>query len=355
MSIFGNKSVTEPTEIEAPVVEGYSLEVGGDLMALSESFDDANEIMEAFYAIEMGKIQHKRAVQESTYVEDEESVTEAASDAVKNGAEKIKKFFMNLWAKLTAFFKSVVAYFDAFTKTGESFAKKYESKVKVSSVKIKAHKYTNLEAGFDKDSLPSELESMVSRAVATAEANSKEDAEQLREIIKERKENRQKDIANYRADVVGSGGELTSDEFKSALFSFFRSGAKPKAEKDEITLSMGEVFKALKDKAPGKAAKDFKTAVDKEFKKALTQISKVEKSLKKSQTAKVGDKEYSVSKENVSVALEALRTFSSEFSARKDVQLTAFRVWRVAIAERQVAYRQAVVKALGKSEKTAEA
>lgn len=341
------ESTTEDTTIlEAPVYEGYSVENNGDLQIMTESTEDALAIMEAIYFIDMAEVAQTRAVQESTGTEEDfEAVTEAT---VKDAAEKIKQFFMKMWGKLVAFFKSAVSYLDAFTKSGEKFAEKYEkvlAKKDLSGFKAKVHTYTNLEAQWGKDELSKQVKGLVDTAVSVASAADGGKNEELKAAIAKVKENRGEILGKYRGEMVGAG-QLNDEEFKRELYGAFRNGAKPGEDKKESTIKISEILAALKDKNAVKSAKDFKAGVDKEFKDALTKIAAIEKSVKKSSTIKHGDSEHKIDKDGTGVALEALRTYSSFFSQYKGIQMTAFRAWRTAIAERQAAFRGVVVSAV---------
>lgn len=340
------ESTVDTTNLEAPVYEGYSIENNGDLQLITESNDDALAIMEAIYYIDMAEVAQTRAVQESTGTEEDfDAVTEAT---VKDAAQKIKEFFQKMWGKLVAFFKSVVAHLDAFTKSGAKFAEKYEkalAKKDLSGFKAKVHTYTNLEAQWGKDELSGHVKSLLDTAVAVASSADGGKNEELKSAIAKVKESREEIIGKYRGEMVGAG-QLNDSEFKRELHSVFRNGAKQGEEKKETSIKISEILAGIKDTHAIKSAKEFKAGIDKEFKDVLTKIGNIEKSLKKSSTIKHGDTEHKVEKDGTGVALEALRTYSTFFSQYKGIQMTAFRAWRSAITERQASFRSVVVSAV---------
>lgn len=350
MSIFGSKTQASE-EFTTPLFEGYGVEENGDLIAVQESHDDSLHVIKALHAIDMNELSMRSDVKQLTESGAEESAISSrmeeyeivSESAVKDAWAKVETFLKNLWGKIQAFFRSVLAHIDGFVRSNEAFAKKYETqlgKLDLSGYTREMYKYSNLD-GFEfqkdfSDEVAAEITSDMNGA----------SAEKLKSAIEEIKAGREEEISGARGHVVGKGS-LTAAEYKEALFAHYRSGARSKSDKSKEAINVSEMLTALKgskkmkDEA-GKAAKKF----DEDFKKALKKVSEFKTKVKSDSKKEGGDKAVA------SLTLEATRLFVNMFTAGRDITLTNFRAWRQATAERDSAYKSALVGALSyKAEK----
>lgn len=358
MSIFG-KGYNDST-VTAPVYEGYGVEVNGDILAITESFDDQLEIVKALHAIDMEELAMRsdvRQLRESgadiSAIEERQQQYEAVTEGmVKNAYQKIKEFFSKLWGKIKAFFASVVRYFDGLFKSSQDFVKKYEQQLKkldLQGFKYKMHKYTNLDGlkleGVDRKEV---IESVF--AVLKSFDGSEKGLEKLRDMIEEQRENKEKEAAEMRGQFVGKG-PLTQDEFTEALYAHFRNGATSDDDMEEQPVKIEEILVVLKDTKAKKEVEDFAKKNDEEFSKILKDISEIERKLITAKekdgayTVKHSDIEASVPTKASSLVLEQLRLAASFVSTQKDIEMQFFRAWRTAYAERESVYKRVCIAA----------
>lgn len=365
MSIFGKRNSTTET-FSAPVYEGYGVEVNGDILALQESWEDQLAIMEALHSLSMEEIALNgdiRVLEESGATASEidarydeyEAVTESMA---KNAWQKIKEFFQKLWGKIKAFFSSVVRTFDGVFKSSEAFVKKYEAQIKKLNLRgyeYKMHTYTNIdEAGFMSMDVKANTAKLLDVALQSAtRANTGKEIENLTSHIEEMRENREDDLNKYRAEVVGSSGSLTGEQFHEELYGMFRNGATGKEDAKEQSVDAGKLMDVIKNaKDAKKKADEFAKKTDAEFGKIIKTISDIESKLSSGEAkndhyeVKTGEKSTrNVKAEGVNKVIEALRIYSSSFSSQKDIQMTVFRAWKDAFNERNSVYKSALVGA----------
>lgn len=357
MSIFGKGYYT----VTAPVYEGYGVDVNGDILAITESFDDQLEIVKALHAIDMEELAMRsdvRQLRESGAdlyaIEVRQQQYEAVTEGmVKNAYQKIKEFFSKLWGKIKAFFASVVLYFDGLFKSSQNFAKKYEQQLKkldLHGFKYKMHTYTHLddlklEGGTSKEVIEdvfAELKSYVGR--------SEKHLEDLRNMIEKQRENKEKVDDELRGKFLKKG-PLTQEEFAEALYAHFRNGATSDDDMEEQSVEIEKILSVLKDTKVKKEVEDFAKKNDEEFSKILKNIGEIERKLSTakekdgSYTVKHSDFEANIPAKASSLVLEQLRLIASLTSSQKDIEMQFFRAWRTAYAERESVYKRVCLAA----------
>lgn len=358
MSIFG-KGYNNST-VTAPVYEGYGVDVNGDILAITESFDDQLEIVKALHAIDMEELAMRsdvRQLRESgadlSSIEERQQQYEAVTEGmVKNAYQKIKEFFSKLWGKIRAFFASVVRYFDSLFKSSKEFATRYErdlKKLDLQGFKYKMHKYTNLD-GLKLERIDrKEVVQSIFKGLKSVDA-SEQGLEKLRAEIEEQRQNKDKDVAELRGLFVKKG-PLTAEEFAEALYAYFRNGATSDDDAVEQDVNIEEIISTLKETKAKKEVEDFAKKNDEEFSKILKDISEIERKLATAKekdggyTVKHSDNEASVPTKASSLVLEQLRLAASFLSTQKDIEMQFFRAWRTAYAERESVYKHVCLAA----------
>lgn len=358
MSIFG-KGYNNST-VTAPVYEGYGVDVNGDILAITESFDDQLEIVKALHAIDMEELAMRsdvRQLRESGAdiyaIKERQQQYEAVTEGmVKNAYQKIKEFFSKLWGKIKAFFASVVRYFDGLFKSSQDFAKKYEQQLKkldLHGFKYKMHKYTNLDGlKLEVADRKEVIESLF--GVLKSVNGSEKGLEKLRDIIEELRENKEKMVADLRGQFIKKG-PLTQDEFAEALYAYFRNGATSDDDMEEQPVEIEKIIAVLKDTKAKKEVEDFAKKNDEEFSKILKDINEIERKLATAKekdgryTVKHSDNEARVPSKASSLVLELLRLSASSVSTQKDIEMQFFRAWRTAYAERDAVYKRVCLAA----------
>lgn len=353
MSIFGTQKTSSTEEITAPVFEGYSAEVNGDILAIQESWEDHMAVIEAIHELDMAEIGLRsdlKTLQESGATAEEISQREAEFEAVTEAAvgnawAKIKAFFTKLWGKIKAFFKSIVAQFDAIFKNSENFIKKYEGDLKrvdLTGFKFKMYDYTNIDAAkFMELDVSKEAKEMLDKAHAGLGIKSEDQVKALDGLITKIRENKSDLLDSYRGDVVGQSS-LSAAQFEQHLFGLFRNGADGKGDLEEKSVNITDVVAALKNTEGKKKADEFAKKTDTEFSNIIKKLGEMEAGLAKKGVE--NRENYSASRN--AKMIEGTRVFSSLFSAQKDIQLAVFRAWKTAYTERNSAYKHLVATAL---------
>lgn len=345
MSIFG-KSKGNSTSVTAPVYEGYGAEINGDILAIQESWEDHQTVIEALHALDIAELTLRNDVKslqesgaEASEIEAREAEYATVTEAmVKNAWEGIKNFFNKLWGKIKAFFKSIVAVFDGIFKNAQDFVKKYDAELRkrnLTGFEYKMHSYTNIDkAAFMELDVKAETQKILVDALKVATtANTDKEIETLGNEISKLKENKEDILDSYRGEVIGTAS-VNSNQFEQVLYSIFRNGAKDKGDAKEQAVKITEIIDALKNTDGKTKAEAFAKKTDEEFAKIIKTVADMENALGKS------DKHHDnyTPARNAKV-VEALRTFSTLFSAQKDIQLGVFRAWKTAFAERNSVYK----------------
>ena len=318
MTIFGRSSYS----YNIPVVEGYGVEVNGDILAIQESYDDQLAIIEAMYEIDMTEIEYRSQGQENSVV-----CEATIKDKAKNAWEKIKAFFKKLWAKLKAFFESMKRFVNGLFMSGYKFAQKYKSqleKLKLSGFKYEMFEYTNLDEEIDLNNIDS-ANNYVKEMVDKIKQSSIEKGKQ---VITELREMKDEHLNETRGFVVGKS-PLTSEEFKEEIYRFFRGG---KTVKTMQSVNINEVIKALLNKSQIKSVENLTKKIDNDLKDGLSKIDELKNA---------SDKD----KQKESLYLEFANILSPMFRNFTDVQLEMIRAWKDALVERNNVYKKVCIAA----------
>lgn len=363
MGIFTQSTSSNQVEdtIEAPVFEGYDYEVGGEMIALEESFDTRMNIVQAIHAMDSAEMEYNSKVatlkesageeevdaDELQAAEDElETVTEAS---MKNAWESIKKFFTNLWGKLRAFFDSVVRSLDALFKSGEAFAKKYESKakaLKLSGFKYEMYAYSNLDDyGVDVD-VKGEAQKAFDSIAAINASVTNDNSEAIRSEVSKLRSYKEDALQKIRGEAVGTSSPLSADQYKKELHEYFRGGG----SKSEVSVNLDHVLTVLKNTKAKAEALKVKKAIDTEFSDVIKKVNKMASEAGSSKVEEGGQ-----TKTTRQAKVEATRVYGSIFAAQKSIILQAFRAWKDAWSERDRTYKACVLAAFRHKEPKADA
>lgn len=353
-TIFG-KNNNSDTQI--PVFEGYSVEFGGAMQALQESFDDQLNIVQAIHAMDCEDLGHRKSIKALQESGADQAEIDAANQKFEvtmeglagNAWEGIKKFFSNLAGKFKAFFASVIRFFNGFIKSGKDFATKYEKELRrltLSGYKVKLYKYdesklkANEAAGF----LTKAESTLKSLLVDAPESASADTLKAAIEKIQEKKE----DVMDELRGEYTSGGSIKSSEYSEALFGHFRSGAKGESDKEEVSVEIGTIITTLKDEEPLKAAQAADTASNKAFQEKITKVGKMEKAANDA----IGKKGNSEGENNTKAYLVSYaHKEAGLFSEACTVAMQFFTAWKTAITERESAYKSVCTSAFRYKEK----
>lgn len=140
---LGNLSGVQESTFEVPVYEGYVDPSLDGIMAITQ--ETAHDFYQLNSALYVADVVHEEATLESAG-RAEEILESVVSDSV----EKMKKYFMNLWSKLKAWFASAIAYLKNMFVSGKKFVeanKKRLNEKNVLGFKYKGRKLTPSETG----------------------------------------------------------------------------------------------------------------------------------------------------------------------------------------------------------------
>jgi hypothetical protein len=267
---------------------------------------------------------------------------------MKNAWESIKKFFSNLWGKLRAFFDSVVRSLDALFKSGEAFAKKYESKaaaLKLSGFKYEMYRYSNLDDYSIDVDVQGEAQKAFNAIAAVNDSVTNDNADEVRSQVQTLRSYKEDALQRIRGAAIGSSSAVSAEQYKKGLHDYFRGGG----EKAEIAVNIDHILTTLKNtKAKAEAIK-VKKAVDSEFSDVIKKINKMA-----SETASSKVEEGGQSKDARQAKVEATRIYGSIFAAQKSIVLGAFRAWKDAWSERDRVYKACVLAAFRHKEPKAD-
>ena len=318
MTIFGRSSYS----YNIPVVEGYGVEVNGDILAIQESYDDQLAIIEAMYEIDMTEIEYRSQGQENSAL-----CESTIKDKAKNAWEKIKAFFKKLWAKLKAFFESMKRFVNGLFMSGYKFAQKYKSqleKLKLSGFKYEMFEYTNLDEEIDLNNIDNANE-YVKKMVDRIKQSS---IEESKKVITELRDMKDEHLNETRGFMLGKS-PLTSEEYKEELYKYFHGG---KTVKTMQSVNINEVIKALLNKSQIKSVENLTKKIDNDLKDGLKKIDELKNA---------SDKD----KQKESLYLEFANILSPMFRNFTDVQLEMIRAWKDALVERNNVYKKVCIAA----------
>lgn len=368
-TIFGNKS--NANSITAPVFEGYNVEDNGDLIALQESYEDQLNIVRSIHALDSEILTYqsdvsalKEASSSDYEFEQRNKEFEVVTEASVRGAwDSIKAFFNKIWGKIKAFFASVVRYFDGLFRSAQGFAKKYEAQLKrlvLDGFEFKMYTYTNLDMVGE---IPTAEDDSAVKALYKAvfeTATTHMTADQLKALrtqIDISKEKKEEVLNGFRGHIVGKGS-LNAEEYKAALFSFFRGGAKDDSDKKEQHIDINKILEEIKNTDAKKKIEAFAKETDKEFSDVLKRVDTLANKFRDAKPSADG-KEFTADVENhegitgehvISASargtvIEGVRATATFITSQKDVSLQSFRTWREAWAERDRTYRSICIAA----------
>lgn len=324
---------------------------GGALAIAMESVEELHEIFLEGYNFEQADLAaaiEGVALEGSQY----EAVAEAA---IKDTFKKIKDFFVKLWNKVKAFFHEVRKYLDAIFMSGKEFAKKYEKEInKLDNIKdLTVKMFTYDDAALDSvdkvadpqaaaDDINKDVNDYISKLEAKGLDNAgDDDIDEMKGIINELKNMEDDDIVS---DLTG-GKCKSADDYDEYLFGQFRNGATGQDDKDDRDLSKSDITNFVSVLTNSKAMSKFdsvQSSVDKMFSKAIKDVDTSEKKMSAIKNSKVA-----------STTAEMLRAYSSTISKTQTMTNKGITAWKVAVKERDAAYKTAIMAAFANNRKNA--
>lgn len=372
MNYFGNFSNNEHGVMPA---EGYDINHGAEYQIAMESMQASLEISNAF--ARMASIDYTLSHDIEMVVATESFFPEHMADGYVATMEgmagdvfsKVKDFIKKLWAKIKAFFASLVRSMDLMFKSTNDFVKKYKTqltKLNLSGFKYVTYNYTinvgsitGLYAILDtlNDDVSTDvfistgIRQNVGTDLRKSEHEGNEEAfKELDDELDRYRDKREERIDEFRAKIVG--GQPTANTFRSDLARILRDNANSKTERHII---MNDIIRDIESsnklrELVNKTQRDS----DKYFSKKIDQIDKIEKAVKE----KGAGATYKKGAQNVAYitkggtkayaerAAKYLNILSGDISARQAVINTAITTWNEAIKERDSEYKKIIRAAL---------
>lgn len=321
MSVFDLMGKSQNVEI---CEEDYGYEIGGDMAAFEEAFSELADLREMFADKNAEGV---KAIHESMQsgVTMESAVEEFRQSAVMEGflgsvKDRIIKMLKALKAKIVAFFKSALRYFNNIWMDNKKFVEKYGEEAKNKDLE-----------GFKFDMFNYDLSKFDPKNVLSGDVMSKVDA-QIRQDAGEKVDKHY--VVNLMADKLNVSGAADNAAIQKKLAELLRGGT----QKHEVAINaskISEFIKAIVDGEEIEAAKDaqgvFEDAIDEFMKKVESE--KEDNSEEKDEAIR-------------NYGSKVLSTEASYFTTAKDIGMGAFRTFTAVAKERNSAYRACIAKAL---------
>jgi hypothetical protein len=188
--------------------------------------------------------------------------------------EKVKKFFVSLWAKIKGIFNKFMSRFDAQFKGGKAFFDKYKkqladkfSKIDKDKVKFNGYKFQN------HNTANAALNKIGLDGISIANIASLTDSE-AEEVVKKR-EDLEDMLETFRGSLIGSG-KYSATEFNKELFEHFRGGESSKSDQDGVDFQYIAGVLGT-DKLKKNIETSYKT-IEKDINEMIKQCEKAQKS-----------------------------------------------------------------------------
>ena len=263
MAIFTN-TITK-NEIELPVYEGYGLENSEYMNIFTEALEDDLAVIEAMHGYDMaeilgnrkinGVIESKSAENVDYKPEEDEEIGELKEElqtTLEAEGEKAKSKFRQgvekVWAKIKAFFASVVRFFKNLGTTSKEFLgknKKYINNIK-SDLSFEYEMYNwnivrlTAEVGNNLKKTNSSIEDLQKQTIARMNDRfTDEDVAQMVDKLNTLSEH-YSDL--FRGTVVGET-KVSAEEYSDKLFNYFRGENARKDGKKPATITKAEIAK----------------------------------------------------------------------------------------------------------------
>lgn len=299
------------------VEEDYSIENNGHLVALAEAFDELAEINESLADINAQAID----AYADGYKDGGESGAQAAMEAfvgtpvmegfLGDAKDKIVNALKKLWAKIKAFFKSALAYFDAIFMSGKKFADKYKEEILKND--LSGFKYEMFEYTLD--------------AIDLGSVYTKAHNELGKKAVAGQVGNRKEAVKSTMQALCGAPVRDNA-AFHKELAKKLRGG---RSEKKEITPDISKIINELADNDALQACKDAQSNCDDLFQTALDNIQK--------------GIDHGVDKNNADATRNARDYYAITLEA-KSLGMTVFDAYKSAVKERESSYKGCLSKAL---------
>ena len=321
MSVFDLMGKSQNVEI---CEEDYGYEIGGDMAAFEEAFSELADLREMFADKNAEGV---KAIHESMQsgVTMESAVEEFRQSAVMEGflgsvKERILKMLKALKAKIVAFFKSALRYFNNLWMNNKKFVEKYGEEAKKKNLEgFEVDMFAYKTSEFDPKAV---MDSSVTNAIKQSAENDGKEAKA--------------NIIKAMAAKLGVGDARDNQDIQKKLGVKLRGGT----QKHGVPINaskLDEFIKAITDGGEVDACKEASDA----FEKAIDEFSS---EVEKAQDTNSSDKEKNDSdKDNMSKKLSEEATC---FTEAKNIGMAAFKTFTSVVNERNSAYRACVAKAL---------
>jgi hypothetical protein len=354
MSLFGKSTYSGNN---APVFEGYDCEVNGDLLAIQESYEDQLAVIEGLHALDMEELKFRgdlKSLTESSAADSEvearvseyDSVTESL---IKNVWEKVKEYLNKIWGKFTAFFHSVKRFFDGLFKSGKDFATKYAEdlkNLKLDGFKYKMFNYENLDGGKQAEIFETSKGALRAEVGDYKVIDSQPSADAVKKVIGDL-DNAKEDVMNKVRGKLMDKGSLNSQDYKTALFGYFRGGAKNSDDTKELDVDINSIMSILKESQISTVT-DAEKKINDQFTDEIKQITDLEKKYKDAQDDmyKKDSTATQAQKDKQAAIVAAVNKYATAFTEVKSIALEFFREWKSAFTERDRVYKSVCIHAL---------
>ena len=262
---------------------------------------------------------------------------------IKKAKDWVVSFFKKVWQVLQRFAANLTSAFH----TNSSFAKKYASQIREGAknfkndgkVKLKGYDYTNLDRLTAGDAWSSSKGVLGKLAGYSKKvANWKEgEIGDTSEFTNELKENT---VKAYRKHLCGTACE--AGEFREKLLDYVRGG-----EKKEMKMDADKVIEIL---GSGKDIKDCKDAIKKakeDYKKTISMLNELEKSLNKNINSESNKKKNVENNKKLGAVMRLTEMFKEVLSTTQAARAVVLSSFRGRMAQARM-YGQAYVAAANK-------
>lgn len=342
----------------------YTHDNGASRIAI-ESIEELHEIfIESFYNTEQAELAAATegvALEGSRY----EAVFEGA---ISDTMEKVKAFLKKLWEKVKAFFHQVKRYIDAMFMSGRDFAKKYKKDIIDADKTLKDFSFKMFEYADEKlDTMTNEIDVDGVRDKIIDEARENydkyytnmssqgltvQDAENaFNKSLEEYKKKIEEDT--LAKEMGGEMGATCADDLDEAFFSYWRSGATDKNDKDEIDItSLRHYLDILTD---SKALSQIDSAIkknDRAYAKAIKTVDDMEKQFSKdASNIKDTDDQSKMDKLRLTMGSKFATVMSTGISREQSMFNKFLTSWKTALKERDTVYKQLLIAGMTNAKK----
>lgn len=308
----------------------YNYDDGYITIYHESTFDLVDVFKSCFYEPEQVSLM---AAHEGTSVQESYEYREIMENVITDAFERIKVWLKSLWAKVKAFIANIISKLNVFHKDNadfvEAFNKKSTGNLNLSGFKYSMFTYTNIDEFEDHlqnniDKTMDSYDSLVDGKLKAGDSST-EAQNDLANMLDKAKE-------TFIKNVTGASDV---NDASDALYSYFRSGARPGDKKPEISVSSLDTYlSVLKSAKNAKDMAKYAKTIDNKFNNVMNGIKKAQKDHKD---------------DNVTVLL--LKKHCSAINELMYKTNSFITTWRTAATERSSAYRSLCNAALSYSKR----